>query len=134
MSIAVPTIEEDISTPFVICEMGTWCLLFCDATSEYPRTMVYSWAKNGKSLADGDTFNIINNFVVVRPQSMEDYGVYACKASNGTHSTTYNITLGEKPNSSGVIIRRAENESESKVYLDCIVQPCHCVCLHLFCM
>ena len=134
MSTVVPTIEEDVSPPCVICQMGTLCLLFCYATRECSKTMVYSWIKNGKRLAHGDTFKIINNSVVVRPHGMEDYEVYACKASNGIHSTTYNITLEEKPNSSAVVIRRAENESESNVHLDCIVQPWHCVCRHLFCI
>ena len=127
LSTAVPIIEEDVSPPFVICEMGTLCLLFCFATSEYPKKVIYSWTKNGISLTDGDTFKIINNSVVVRPHRMEDYGVYACKASNGIYATTYNITLGVKLNSSPVVIRRAENGSESKFYLDCIVQPWKCV-------
>ena len=126
LSTAVPTIEEDVSPPFVICEMGTLCLLFCYATSEYPRTMMYSWTKNGISLTDGDGFKIISNSVVVRPHRMEDYGVYACKASNGIHATTYNITLGVKLNSSAVVFRREENESESRS--DCIVQPWNRVC------
>ena len=127
LSTVVPTIEDDVSPPFVVCEMGTLCLLFCYATSDYPRTMMYSWTKNGISLTDGDTLKIINNSVVVLPHRMEDYGVYACKASNGIHTTTYNITLGVKLNSSDVVIRRAENESESKFYLDCIVQHWNCV-------
>ena len=127
LSTAVPIIEEDVSPPFVICEMGTLCLLFCFATSEYPKKVMYSWTKNGISLTDGDTFKIINNSVVVRPHRMEDYAVYACKASNGIYATTYNITLGVKLNSSAVVIRRAENESESKFYLDCIVKPWKCV-------
>ena len=127
LSTAVPTIEEDVSPAFVICEMGTLCLLFCYATSDYPRTMMYSWTKNGISLTDGDTFKIMNTSVVVRPHRMEDYGVYACKASNGIHTTTYNITLGVKLNSSAVVIRRADNESESKFYIDCTVQLWNCV-------
>ncbi|XP_067028450.1 uncharacterized protein [Acropora muricata] len=114
---SVPTIEEDVSPPFVVCEMGTLCLLFCYATSDYPRTMMYSWTKNGISLTDGDTFKIMNTSVVIRPHRMEDYGVYACKASNGIHTTTYNITLGVKLNSSAVVARRAENESHDSRFV-----------------
>ena len=127
LSTAVPTIEEDVSPAFVICEMGTLCLLFCFATSEYPKKVIYSWTKNGIRLTDGDTFKIMNTSVVVRPHRMEDYGVYACKASNGIYTTTYNITLGVKLNSSAVVIRRADNESESKFYIDCTVQLWNCV-------
>ncbi|XP_074611315.1 protein sidekick-1-like isoform X2 [Acropora palmata] len=108
---SVPTIEEDVSPAFVICEMGTLCLLFCYATSKYPKKVIYSWTKNGIRLTDGDTFKIMNTSVVVRPHRMEDYGVYACKVSNGIHTKTYNIILGVKLNSSAVVIRRAENES-----------------------
>ena len=126
LSTAVPIIEKDVSPAFVICEMGTLCLLFCFATSEYPKKVIYSWTKNGISLTDGDTFKIRNTSVVVRPHRMEDYGVYACKASNGIYTTTYNITLGVKLNSSA---GRAEKESESKFYLDCIAQPWKCVSL-----
>ena len=133
LSTAVPTIEKDVSPAFVICEMRTLCLLFCFATSEYPKKVIYSWTKNGIRLTDGDTFKIMNTSVVVRPHRMEDYGVYACKASNGIHTTTYNITLGVKLNSSAVVIRRAENESESKFYIDCTVQAWN-VSLHVFCM
>lgn len=55
--------------------------------------MAYSWTKDGRSLGDSEKIQLIDNSIVIRPQYMEDYGVYVCKASNGIYYTTCNVTL-----------------------------------------
>ena len=95
-----PSIEEDASTPSVICKKHTLCLLSCHATSDYP--VNYVWTKNGE-IPEGDDVKIINSTLTIRPREARDYGVYVCNAMNSFGSTSYNITLSECPESSAAV-------------------------------
>ena len=106
---APPSIVEDASTPSVICEKQTVCLLSCYATSDYPVT--YSWTKNGE-IPDNDDVKIMNNTLAVKPRETKDYGVYVCNASNSFGSTAFKITLSEGLKSSSVTGRRTAVEGE----------------------
>ncbi|XP_074612311.1 uncharacterized protein LOC141866672 isoform X2 [Acropora palmata] len=110
-TVAVPVLKEDVSPAFVICKIGTLCSLSCYATSEFPRTVAYSWTKDGRSLANSRKIKIIDNSIVIRPQYMEDYGVYVCRASNGIYDTTCNVTLVEIQE--GQILTAAVKKMES---------------------
>ena len=92
MNTVPPYIEENLSTPSVICEKQTVCFLSCHATSDYP--VSYSWEKNGETL-DSNYVKVMNNTVAVKPRDEQDYGVYVCNASSSFGYTSYNITLSE---------------------------------------
>ena len=92
-----PRIAEDVSPSSVRCEMQTACTFSCHATSESPFN--YSWTKNGH-VPVSDDMKIINNFIVLTPRDIEDYGVYVCHATNSFGSTAYKITVSEGHKSS----------------------------------
>ena len=98
----------------MICKIGTLCSLSCYATSEFPRTVAYSWTKDGRSLANSRKIKIIDNSIVIKPQYMEDYGVYVCRASNGIYYTTCNVTLVEIQEGQILTAAVKKMESDSK--------------------
>ena len=106
---APPVIVKEVSPSLVICERQTLCSLNCRATSEYAVT--YTWVRNGEVL-DSDNVQVMNNSVVVRPRSEQDYGAYVCNASNSFGSTTYRITLTEATKCSSSTVKKKEDESE----------------------
>ncbi|KAL9950691.1 hypothetical protein ACROYT_G043230 [Oculina patagonica] len=87
-----PIIIEDISPPSATCERQALCSFSCHATSDTPFN--YSWTKDDQ-VPVGDDIQIINNSIVLRPQSAKDYGVYVCHVTNSFGSTAYKITLSE---------------------------------------
>ena len=104
-----PSIEEDASTPSVICEKYSPCILSCYAKSDYP--VNYAWTKNGE-IPDGDDVKIINSTLTIRPRETKDYGAYLCNAMNSFGSTSYNITLSECPECSAAVNRIEGEQSE----------------------
>ena len=78
--------------------------------------MAYSWTKDGRSLANSRKIKIIDNSIVIRPQYMEDYGVYVCRASNGIYYTTCNVTLVEIEEGQILTAAVRKMESDSKFY------------------
>ena len=97
-----PRIEEDASTPSVICEKRSLCLLSCYATSD--DLVTYSWTKNGE-IRNTDDVKTMNNTLAVRPRAAKDYGVYVCNARNGFGSTPYQIILSEGQKISAAVDR-----------------------------
>ena len=62
--------------------------------------MSYRWSKEGKPLT-GDSTKVLNNILIVRPQSEKDFGTYTCNVTNIAGSTVHQIRLEEQKQSSG---------------------------------
>ena len=103
LSTATPRIEDEQSTTYATCRLNTTVALTCYATSA--RQVSYRWSKEGKPLT-GENMKILNNFLVVRPQSQKDFG------TNIAGSKVHQIQLEEQKQSSEV---KAQGEEDLTV-------------------
>ena len=109
LSTATPRIEDEQSSTYATCRLNTTVALTCYATSA--RKVSYRWSKEGKPLT-GDNMKILNNFLVVRPQSQKDFGTYTCNVTNIAGNTFHQIQLEEQKQSSEV---KAQGEEDLTV-------------------
>ena len=75
------------------------------------RQVSYRWSKEGKPLT-GDNMEVLNNILIVRPQSEKDFGTYTCDVTNIAGSTVHQIQLEEQKQSSEV---KAQGEEDVTV-------------------
>ena len=61
----------------------------------------------------GDSTKVLNNILIVRPQSEKDFGTYTCNVTNIAGSTVHQIRLEEQKQSSGG--KGFESASEPKL-------------------
>ena len=78
---------------------GDTIQLQCRATG-YPKPTT-SWMKDGKALETGDRVRIYGNKLVVTRASIDDSGIYTCRAGNGRQqakdTTTVQVSIPGKP-------------------------------------
>lgn len=92
-------------TSLVRAGYGDKVSLGCYATGAPP--IKYSWTKDNRAIINSETIKVLEDAVVVHPNTTADYGTFVCSVSNGRETASYVIKLepvdiygGGDPNSS----------------------------------
>ena len=87
-----PRIIAEESTTKVACPLEKTVVLRCYAKSK--QKVFYSWSKEGESI-DKEYIQKLDDFLIVRPQSQQDFGLYTCHVTNSYGSAVQGILLEE---------------------------------------
>lgn len=100
-------------TPLVRARYGDKVSIGCYATGAPP--IKYSWTKNNKPIVNSEAIKVLENVVVVRPNTTADYGTFVCSSSNGREIASYVIKLEHVD----VNVRGNPNPSQSRQGQSC---------------
>lgn len=92
-----------------------------------PLPVSYNWTKNLNPIHYSDNIRMYNNSLVVKPLTLDDFGVYVCHVTNIAGYANYSITFVQAPemDDTSKYFKANKHIYLYKLNTDCICPNCH---------